>query len=133
MASALPGERRRFVVQQMPQALAARKLENRLYRHGRNESKRFGCDSLDRISEQPVAAPSVAGGFDPNRRRVEELQRHIKKDRRISLRHCEIEITQWLCAAADNGRDLSLVERRGDLDRGLDTQCQTGPPDPCAA
>jgi len=133
MASALPGERRRFVVQQMPQALAARKLENRLYRHGRNESKRFGCDSFDRTSEQPVAAFSVAGGFDPNRHRVEQLQRHFKKDPRISLRHFEIEITQWLRGAADNGRDLPLVERRRDLDRGLDTQCQTGPPNPRSA
>src|SRR6516164_7587669 len=120
-------------MQQVPQALTARSLENRFYRHGRNESKRFGCDSLDRTSEQPATAFSVAGGFDPNPRRIEQLQRHIKKERRISLRHFEIEITQWLRGAADNGRDLPLVERRRDLDRGLDTQCQTGPPDPRAA
>ena len=108
-------------MQQVPQALTARSLENRFYRHRRNESKRFGCDSPDRASEQPVAAFSVAGSFDPNRRRVEQLKRHIKKDRRISLRHFEIEITQWLSGAADNGRDLPLVERRCDLGRGLDT------------
>src|SRR6516165_3492240 len=102
-------------MQQVPQALTARSSENRFYRHARNESKRFGCDSFDRTSEQPVAAFSVAVGFDPNRRRIDQLQRHIKKDRGISPLHFEIETTQGLGGAPDKGRAPPLVERRRDL------------------
>ena len=112
----------------MPQTLASYALQNRLHSHERLKRERLGRDRFKLRSGQSVAALGPTLRRHPERRSVEQPQRHVIEKGRIAVVQIQLQFAHGFRCVAVGRTDLPFVERCRDLDRGIEVDFEERSP-----